>query len=89
MPDAVTAVNGLRKSYDGLEAVRSIGFAVGAGFGRVTILRDGQGNLFEEGTLIDEINIVTGPSLTVMHNMANCLLKRALHSHSQFSSPSF
>jgi apolipoprotein N-acyltransferase len=34
-------------------------------FGRVTqILRDYQGSIFEEGTLIGEINIAAGPSLT-------------------------
>ena len=34
-------------------------------FGRVTqVLRDDQGSIFEEGTLIGEINIATEPSLT-------------------------
>jgi apolipoprotein N-acyltransferase len=34
-------------------------------FGRVTqVLRDDQGSIFEEGTLIGEINIAAGPSLT-------------------------
>jgi hypothetical protein len=36
-------------------------------FGRVTqVLRDDQGSIFEEGTLIGEINIATEPSLTFL-----------------------
>ena len=34
-------------------------------FGRVTqILRDDQGSIFEEGTLIGDVNIATEPTLT-------------------------